>query len=341
MPLIHCPDCGEKYSDSYKTCPFCEEDRAFEEERALRRRSARRGSSHSDPSILTPVLVVVIVVLALILGWLFFGDSIKERLSGSATPPASSSSSQIGQGGSSSGASSSGSSSGSAGSQGGGPDSSDTAIIPGGEPGTGDGEPGGTTDGTTGGSGSPSGELTVEQVAALPNTLTLSKTDFTIPVGDPNVQLKVLDGGSGYTWYSEDEGIASVSESGLVTPISAGTINIYVTNGTGKGTCIVRVKGGTATTGTTPPASGGNTTPPQTTGSGGAVTLNREDFTLAVGEKFQLKSTGTTTAQTWSSSNPNVATVSNDGTVTGVASGMTTVTMSYDGNSITCIVRVK
>lgn len=338
MPLIQCPDCGEKYSDSYKTCPFCEEDRAFEEERALRRRSSRRGSSHNDPSILTPVLVVVIVVLALILGWLFFGDSIKERLSGSGTtPPSSSSSSQIGPGGSSSGASSSASSSGSAGSQTGGPDTSDSSLVPSGEPGTGDGEPGGAT----GSGGSPSGELTVEQVAALPNTLTLSKTDFTIPVGDPNVQLKVLDGGSGYTWYSEDEGIASVSESGLVTPISAGTINIYVTNGTGKGTCIVRVKGGTATTGTTTPTANGNTPPPQTTGSGGAVTLNREDFTLAVGEKFQLKSTGITTAQTWSSSNPNVATVSNDGTVTGVASGMTTVTMSYDGNSVTCIVRVK
>ena len=27
MSLIKCPKCGEMFSDSYKTCPFCEEDR--------------------------------------------------------------------------------------------------------------------------------------------------------------------------------------------------------------------------------------------------------------------------------------------------------------------------
>ena len=29
MSLLKCPKCGEMFSDSYKTCPFCEEDEAF------------------------------------------------------------------------------------------------------------------------------------------------------------------------------------------------------------------------------------------------------------------------------------------------------------------------
>ena len=29
MKLIKCPKCGEMYSDSYRTCPFCQEDEAL------------------------------------------------------------------------------------------------------------------------------------------------------------------------------------------------------------------------------------------------------------------------------------------------------------------------
>ena len=29
MSLIKCKKCGEMFSDSYKTCPFCEEDDAY------------------------------------------------------------------------------------------------------------------------------------------------------------------------------------------------------------------------------------------------------------------------------------------------------------------------
>ncbi|WP_312614503.1 Ig-like domain-containing protein [Oscillibacter sp.] len=315
MAMKRCPDCGEKYSDTYKCCPFCEEEAALSEERPFRRKGARRSACRKEPSILTPVLVVVILVLAVTLGWLFFGDSIKEKLFGG-EPGVSSSEVDPSQSGGSSG---------------------DTSL-----PGTGDSsgdssssgeEPGSVIEPGAGTETGPS-ELTVEQVAALPDTLTLSKTDFTLPVGDPAVKLTVSGGSGSYTWYSEDDGIASVDENGTVTAISAGTINVYATDGTGKGLCIVRVRAGSGTAGTS--GGSGATTP-----SGGEVKLNREDFTLGVGESFQLKSTGITTAQTWSSSNPGVATVNGSGTVTGVSAGMATVTMSYDGNSLTCIVRVK
>lgn len=308
MAMKRCPVCGEKYSDTYRYCPFCEEEEAMKGDRPLRRRGGKRSSSRKDPGILTPVLVIVVLVLALMLGWLFFGDSIKEKLSGGNSGAASSQSSQS-QSGSS--ASSSGG----------------TGAL---EPGDSSAEPG---DSSQIGTGTSKGELNVEEVAALPDTLKLSTEDFTISVGDPTVKLKATGGSGTYTWYSEDDGIASVDENGTVTAISAGTINVYATDGVGKGLCIVRVKGGTA------PSSAGTTG--QTAPTGGEVKLNREDFSLPVGETFQLKNTGITTAQTWSSSNPSVATVSGNGTVTGVSVGTATITMSYDGNSLSCIVRVK
>ncbi len=313
MAMKRCPDCGEKYSDTYKCCPFCEEEAALQEERPFRRKGARRSACRKEPSILTPVLVVVILVLAVTLAWLFFGDSIKQKLGGGGEPGVSSSEVDPSQSGSSGDTSLPGT----------GDSSGDSASSTGEEP---DSviEPGNGTE------TDPSG-LTVEQVAALPDTLTLSNTDFTLPVGDPAVKLTVSGGSGNYTWYSEDDGIASVDENGTVTAISAGIINVYATDGTGKGLCIVRVRAGSGSSG------GSGTTIP----SGGEVKLNREDITLGIGESFQLKNTGITTAQTWSSSNPGVAKVNGSGMVTGVATGMATITMSYDGSSLTCIVRVK
>lgn len=302
MSLKRCPDCGEKYSDTYKFCPFCEEEQAMEKERPVRRRTGKRTSSRKDPSILTPMLVILILVLALMLGYLFFGDVIKEKLSQGQDPQTSTSQS--------SGSTSSGSSSQGAGGSG--------AL-----------EPGETDPNSSGGTTEKPG--LDSDVAGLPDTLTLSKTDFTIKVGDPTVQLSVNNGSGTYSWISEDDGVASVDENGVVTPISAGTVNIYAADGSGKGMCIVRVKPGAA-------GNGGSVIEPQP--SGGAVSLNRDDFTMGIGDSFQLKISGITTKPNWSSSNPAVATVSGNGTVTGVSKGMATIKMSYDGNSLNCIVRV-
>ena len=297
MAMKRCPVCGEKYSDTYRTCPFCEEEEALRSERPVRRRGGKRSAAREDPGILTPMLVIVIVILAMTLAWLFFGDQIKGSLFPGGTPAQSAQSSQTG---------------------------GDTS----------DPQPAASSSGAS--SGTATGELSVEQVALLPAGLTLSKTDFTIPVGDPPVKLTASGGSGSYTWYSEDDGIASVDENGTVTAISAGTINVYATDGKSMGLCIVRVKGGASSGGQT-----GQTGDTGTAPSGGEVKLNREDFTLAVGESFQLKSTGVTATPTWSSSNPGVATVNGSGVVTGVSAGMTTVTMSYDGSTLTCIVRVK
>ena len=37
MAMIRCPICGERYSDTYKYCPFCEEEEALEDGEEIRR----------------------------------------------------------------------------------------------------------------------------------------------------------------------------------------------------------------------------------------------------------------------------------------------------------------
>ena len=87
MSLIKCKRCGEMFSDSYKTCPFCEEDDAYYGGRAKKRRSRRAETSRRRaPSILGPVVVLVLILLALLVVWLIFGDQIKEAIGGEKPP---------------------------------------------------------------------------------------------------------------------------------------------------------------------------------------------------------------------------------------------------------------
>lgn len=285
MAMKICPDCGEKYSDTYRRCPFCEELAAMKRKRGGVRKRGGHRVSQQDPGVLSPLLIIAIIVLGLLLVYLLFGDAIggsKDK-----TPAQSTVS------------------------------SSSVSPV---EPDI---------------SGNSSADVPVEPVtpdpvdpAGLPENLTVSKTDFTMKVGEAPVKLTASGGSGSYLWYSEDDGIASVDENGNVVAVSAGTVNIYAYDANGKGTCIVRVKGdGVPNTGSV--------------ATGGEHKLNREDMTLTRGESFQLKLSGVTTTPVWSSSNTSVATVAGDGTVTAVGSGTATVTVSWDGASLSCIVRVK
>ena len=89
MSLIKCPKCGEMFSDSYKTCPFCEEDEAYYSGKVRKGRGRRTAESsrRRAPSILGPVAVVVLILLVALVVWLIFGDRIKEAIDGSKKPP--------------------------------------------------------------------------------------------------------------------------------------------------------------------------------------------------------------------------------------------------------------
>ena len=91
-------------------------------------------------------------------------------------------------------------------------------------------------------------------------------------VGDEPIPLTVSGGSGTYTWSSSDDGIASVDSTGRVTAISSGQATLTVTDGSGKGTCLVRVRGGS--TGTSTSASGGSTASGSTLTAGTAVVVN-------------------------------------------------------------------
>ena len=69
--------------------------------------------------------------------------------------------------------------------------------------------------------------------------------------------------------------------------------------------------------------------------------LNRKDFTLSRGEKFTMKVSGTTATPRWDVDDPNVAVVNENGVVTGVGGGTTTLHCKVGDRDLTCIVRVK
>lgn len=270
MAMKKCPVCGEKYSDTYRSCPFCEEEKNLRRGKAPKRRGGHRVSQ-GGPSLLSPVLVIAIVLMAALLVYLLFGKAIGEKLGWGQNPAGSENPGIVSsEGGSSGGASSSGTTS----------SGEDPSVDP---------EPAG---------------LSYEEALALPDGLTLSKTDYSTNVGDPDVTLSVSGGSGSYTWLSENDAIATVSESGTVTAVAGGTINILVTDGNQKAVCIVRVKGGSAPV--TP------TTPVDPAPSGGSLKLGAATVINAPGGVNVRSGPGTENAAIASLVNGNEVTIQAD-----------------------------
>lgn len=309
MAMKRCPICGENYSDTYKSCPFCEEEAALQRGNQLRRggrggKRASSGNKRGQPNLLSPILVILILIMAALLVYLLFGDKIADQLAGNQEDPGTEEVTPA-------------------------PPTLDEnededTTAP---------EVGTDTDNQDDGEGT--GDTAEEtDLTALPETLTMSylgspKTEFTMSVGDDSIPLTASGGSGSYTWSSSDESIATVDADGKVSAVSAGQATITVTDGSGKGTCMVRVKGGT---------SSGQTT---TTPSSSAPKLSSTDFTTHVGDPdVQLKVSGTTSSVTWASKNTGIATVSGSGVVKAVSAGTTTITATVDGKVLECIVRV-
>ena len=309
MAMKRCPICGENYSDTYKSCPFCEEEAALQRGNQLRRggrggKRASSGNKRGQPNLLSPILVILILIMAALLVYLLFGDKIADQLAGNQEDPG-------------------------------------TEEVTPAPPTLDENEDEDTTAPDVGTDtdnqdyGEGTGDTAEEtDLTALPETLTMSylgspKTEFTMSVGDDSIPLTASGGSGSYTWSSSDESIATVDADGKVSAVSAGQATITVTDGSGKGTCMVRVKGGT---------SSGQTT---TTPSSSAPKLSSTDFTTHVGDPdVQLKVSGTTSSVTWASKNTGIATVSGSGVVKAVSAGTTTITATVDGKVLECIVRV-
>ena len=126
-------------------------------------------------------------------------------------------------------------------------------------------------------------------------------------------------------WTSDNSAVAMVDSNGKVTALSVGSATITVTTQDGDKTAICNVK-------VIIPVS--------------SVTLNISDTVLLVGNTLTLAATvlpenATNKTVSWTSSVPTVATV-NNGTVTAIAVGTTTITVTtQDGNkTATCEITV-
>ena len=249
MAMKRCPVCGEKYSDTYKTCPFCEEE-AAERSGGKIRRGGRRSASKGQPNLLTPTLVVLILIMLALLVYLLFGDQFQKKEETPNTPV--------------------------------------EEVTPGEEE-TGEGETPAGEDGEVDMPEDPSvpstgddtqeepdtsGELTYETASALPDGLTLSTTDFTLKTVGESHTVTVSGGSGSYTWISEDEGIASVDSSGKITAVSRGTVNVLVTDGSKKAVCIVRCNVSGSADSSSGTSSSGTSTSSSSLKAGSAVVTN-------------------------------------------------------------------
>ena len=67
MSNRQCPKCGEEYSDTYRICPFCEEDEAIRKGKPLHRQGGkrlekRRASSSGGAGGVMLLLTAVIIL---------------------------------------------------------------------------------------------------------------------------------------------------------------------------------------------------------------------------------------------------------------------------------------
>ncbi len=150
------------------------------------------------------------------------------------------------------------------------------------------------------------------------------------------VELAPKDTTDQLVFASADPKVATVDEKGIVLPVGPGETVITVTCGSVSVECTVRCTFGDPTV---PPET---TEPPIEVPADFKLKLNRSDFTLSKkGETWKLfKDTDAVKASniTWTVEDPAVATVEN-GVVTGVGYGTTTVHAQLGNQKVSCTVR--
>lgn len=173
--------------------------------------------------------------------------------------------------------------------------------------------------------------------------VTLNETSISLAVGE-QFQLTATptpeNATDPITWHTSDKSIAEVTQDGLVTAVSLGTVEgattatvtITVQIYTAKATCTVTVTGNGGGTEPEPPVEVESVTVTPETAQvdiAGTVLLTAE-----------LAPAGATGTVVWSTEDDTVATVSQQGVVTGVSEGKTTITATVGEFSDTCVVSV-
>ena len=304
MSLIKCKKCGEMFSDSYKTCPFCEEDDAYYGGRATKRRRRAETPRRKAPSILGPVVVLVLILLVLLVVWLLFGDQIKTAIGGQKPPVED--------------------------------------VIP---------EPTPTPD---------------PDPVEPADTITLNRAVLALDVGGKETLKVNEETTETCAWSSSDPAVVTVSDTGEVTAVAAGSAVITAKVGSAEATCSVTVKAaeGSDTTGSTGGSNTGSNTGNTTatvdvskltitaTSEGGyegdlASTSETGVFEMSAkaGEVWTLGLKGTNASVTWAMDGDSNGVCKLEGamvTVTGTSSGRyATIVGTVGGGTVKAIIRIR
>lgn len=306
MATHRCPKCGEEYSDTYRSCPFCEEEDAIKHGRPLRRRGGRRlekrpSSSGGAGGIM---LLLMCVIILCVVGYVAFGDDVADavgiRDAQPAPPPdASQTEPQA-------------------------PPSSDGQTPE--PPVPNEDEPAPSVDPVI------SDEPAVSDEPAEPSgPLALSQTDITIPAGETG-RLTASGGSGEVTWSSSNPEIASV-DNGAVTGKAGGTVTITASSGEETATCQVKVEG--------EPWVDPNPSIYRLNREDFTLSSSETSWQMKVKKdngKWEIM--GPNEGVTWASSNTGVASISETGLVTKTGKGTTQITATVGGVTLECTVRM-
>lgn len=308
MSLIKCKKCGEMFSDSYKTCPFCEEDDAYYGGRATKRRRRAETPRRKAPSILGPVVVLVLILLVLLVVWLLFGDQIKTAIGGQKPPVED--------------------------------------VIP---------EPTPTPD---------------PDPVEPADTITLNRAVLALDVGGKETLKVNEETTETCAWSSSDPAVVTVSDTGEVTAVAAGSAVITAKVGSAEATCSVTVKAaeGSDTTGSTTGSTIGSTTGSTTGNTTATVDISKLTITATseggyegdlastsetgvfemsakAGEVWTLGLKGTDASVTWAMDGDSNGVCKLEGakvTVTGTSSGRyATIVGTVGGGTVKAIIRIR
>ncbi len=308
MSLIKCKKCGEMFSDSYKTCPFCEEDDAYYGGRATKRRRRAETPRRKAPSILGPVVVLVLILLVLLVVWLLFGDQIKTAIGGQKPPVED--------------------------------------VIP---------EPTPTPD---------------PDPVKPADTITLNRAVLALDVGGKETLKVNEETTETCAWSSSDPAVVTVSDTGEVTAVAAGSAVITAKVGSAEATCSVTVKAaeGSDTTGSTTGSNTGSTGGSNTGNTTATVDVSKLTITATseggyegdlasagetgvfemsakAGEVWTLGLKGTDASVTWAMDGDSNGVCKLEGakvTVTGTSSGRyATIVGTVGGGTVKAIIRIR
>ena len=208
MSNRRCPTCGEEYSDTYRSCPFCEEEAAIRRGHPPRRRGGRRTEKRrpSNGGAGGVLLLTSFLIILGVLVYVFFWDNVADAV-GIRTDSKK-------------------------------PDTTQTNSPS--KPGTttpDNSSPNGDTPAAT----DPGTSNDLPEIPSDPVPLALNQSNITIRVGDKG-RLDYTGGTGEVTWTSSNDQIAAV-ENGTITGIAGGTVTITAASGEESVTCQVKVEG--------------------------------------------------------------------------------------------------